>query len=153
MQKVSFTDLPIPKGTLIILDIDGTLTLSGAAEVPPQIVEKVRLLARENDVRLCSNKKKKARDKVVAEMLGVQWIDTPHRKPSVRVLESVAPEERAGKSLIVIGDKMLTDGLLAFALGAHFFWVERLEDSRAPFMDRIYYTIDNVAARILASFV
>lgn len=153
MKRIGFLTIPPLRDALIILDIDGTLTLSGAAEVPPPFAEKVRAFARENTVYLCSNKKKKMRDKTVAEMLGVKWIDTPHRKPSVRVLESITPEERAGKSLIVIGDKMLTDGLLAFALGAHFFWVERLRSSNTPFIDALYYAIDDLAARLLAPFV
>ena len=152
MKRISFADIPVPNGALIILDIDGTLTLSGAREVPLPIAQKVRLLVRDNIVYLCSNKKKKDRDAAVAETLGVPWIDSVYRKPSVRVLASIPRHEREGKSMVVIGDKMLTDGLLAFALKAHFFFVERLEGPDTPFIDRLYYFIDDIATRVLAPF-
>ncbi len=153
MKRIPFGNILVPRDALIVLDIDGTITLSGAREVPPPLAQKVRLLACDNIVYLCSNKKKKERDAAVAETLGVPWIDNGHRKPSVRVLESIPLYEREGKPMVVIGDKILTDGLLAFALGAHFFWVERLKGPDTPFIDRLYYLIDDMAARVLAPFV
>lgn len=127
-------------GRTIILDIDGTLVPAGATKVSSTMAALVEWLTKHNDVYVFSNKNLPQRNRAVAESLGVPLLQSKFRKPSLRVLDGVPRE----KPLVVVGDKVLTDGLLAWRAGAEFIHVERLTRGE-PFLDQVLNAIDDVA--------
>lgn len=132
-------------GNTILFDIDGTLAAAGSSLVSPETIAEVKELAEKNDVYLFSNKRLPARNQAVAALLGVPLIVSPYRKPSLRVLEHVSRE----KPLVVIGDKVLTDGLLAWRAGAKFMRVSRITAKGESVLDQFYNAVDDVATQSL----
>ncbi|HVZ76238.1 MAG TPA: UbiA family prenyltransferase [Candidatus Paceibacterota bacterium] len=130
------------KGATIILDIDGTLTVPGGTIVDPVLVAVAAKLREHNDVYLLSNRGDHKRDALIAASLGIDYITTPFRKPHPATLRGVTRKE----TLVVIGDKVLTDGLLALFTRARFIRVERLVGERDGMADRIAHAIDDVVA-------
>jgi decaprenyl-phosphate phosphoribosyltransferase len=115
---------------LVIIDVDGTITHDKGKKISHDIATKIRKIAAHADVYLFSNGLRD-RTRVIAEDLGVHYLDSKHRKPSHRVIESLPVN---GKRMVVIGDKVLTDQWFAVNIGAEFILVERMRgaaDSRS----------------------
>jgi predicted HAD superfamily phosphohydrolase YqeG len=53
------------------------------------------------------------------------YIESNHRKPSRRVIDAI-PVEHRNHPLVVIGDKIMIDGLFAWRIGARFVKVGRI---------------------------
>jgi HAD superfamily phosphatase (TIGR01668 family) len=125
-----FEDLGLDvANAVVILDLDGTLVPDCGTRASPAVVAKVReLKARGNDVHLCSNSRRPgyaARIAALASQLGIPASPVPARKPSRRALEGI---DLAGRPVVIVGDKDLTDGLLARRCGARFVKVRRKVD-------------------------
>jgi HAD superfamily hydrolase (TIGR01662 family) len=133
------------ENSLVILDIDGTLVPDSGRVASPLVAEKVReLKARGNEVRLCSNSRRgnyAERLEAVAAQLDVGVCPVVFRKPSTLAIAGV---ERNGRPLVVIGDKDLTDGLLARRVGAQFIKVRRKLDPADRLSSRMANVIDIV---------
>ena len=129
--------------SVVILDIDGTLTADGL-EPSPEAMEKVGELALVADVLLCSNGRRD-RTKKIASNLNVAFIHTSHNKPSRRVVEELMLDDR---KVFVIGDKLLTDGLFASNINAIFVPVKRITGGEDLFT-RIIYGVDNILMKVL----
>jgi HAD superfamily hydrolase (TIGR01662 family) len=133
------------ESSLVILDIDGTLVPDSGRVAPAEVVEQVRALkTRGNEVRLCSNSRRgnyAERLEAVAAQLDVGVCPNVFRKPSTLAISGV---ERNGRPLVVIGDKDLTDGLLARRVGAQFIKVRRKLDSADRLSSRMANVIDIV---------
>jgi predicted HAD superfamily phosphohydrolase YqeG len=131
--------------SLVILDIDGTLVPDCGRVASAAVVQKVlELKRRGNEVRLCSNSRRgnyAERLAAIAAQLDVGVCPVVFRKPSPLALSGV---DRKGREVVVIGDKDLTDGLLARRVGAHFIKVRRKLDLADRLSSRMANLIDNV---------
>jgi predicted HAD superfamily phosphohydrolase YqeG len=148
MKRVPLSTVRAPEGATVILDIDGTIVPPGDPVVSAQRRDAVASLAQGAHVVLLSNKKNHERNERIARELGVTYHRTAWKKP---FLASVRPYRAA--RLLVVGDKVLTDGLLALFLGAPFILVERLTSGRDGFFDRLACAIDDGAGIILTPLI
>ncbi|OGF64221.1 hypothetical protein A2661_00555 [Candidatus Giovannonibacteria bacterium RIFCSPHIGHO2_01_FULL_45_24] len=124
-----FEELDTPwSSATIFLDIDGTLRPDGDREMSPEVLKKLAELKAKNEVHLISNKSNGA------------------KKPSREAAEGV---DIAGKKVVVIGDKFLTDGLFAKNIGAEFIKVRRKISGRENFFVKVTYLIDDFISSIL----
>lgn len=141
-------DLSKIKESIVILDIDGTLGAHNTKTVSEKNRAQITLLlANKNRVYLLSNNSNKIRGKKLAQELGVQWIDTPHRKPSVNVLQTI-PRSGAEK-IVVIGDKILTDGLFAKRTGATFIHIRSERSHEDPSIVRLQYFLERIVQKFI----
>ena len=131
--------------SLVILDIDGTLVPDCGRVASAAVVGKVlELKAQGNEVRLCSNSRRgnyAERLSAIAAQLDVGVCPVVFRKPSLLALSGV---DRKGREVVVIGDKDLTDGLLARRAGANFIKVRRKLDPADRLSSRMANLIDTV---------
>ncbi|MDP2696270.1 MAG: hypothetical protein Q8O87_03435 [bacterium] len=138
------------KNAIILLDIDGTLVPDGGDVPVKEIVEKCHELVEHNKVYLLSNKKNHDRNEAIAGLLHATYINTPRKKPSRKVLGSL---DMQGKSLIVVGDKFLTDGILAKRIGARFIKAKRIVDVRDGYINKTMYALDDLIYQLFKSVV
>jgi len=129
-------------GKIILLDIDGTLTNDGSYVISERVVEKIQLLKRKNKIYLCSNKKNHNRNQKIADIVGVSYLWTNWRKPSKKIISSLSEHERGGP-FVVIGDKFLTDGILAYRFGADFIKVKRITSGKESFLIKMVNKLDD----------
>jgi len=133
------------ENSLVILDIDGTIVPDCGRVASAAVAAKVlELKARGNDVRLCSNSRRgnyAVRLAALASQLDVGGCPVAFRKPSTLALSGL---DRKGRPLVVIGDKDLTDGLLARRVGARFIKVRRKLDPADRLSSRMANLIDAV---------
>jgi HAD superfamily hydrolase (TIGR01662 family) len=117
------------RGALVALDVDGTIVADSEDSASAAVLAQVRALkAAGNDVQLCSNSRRAdyaKRLNSLAAQLEIAVCPVRFRKPSV---SAIAALDRKGRALIIIGDKDLTDGLLARRVGARFIKVRRKLD-------------------------
>jgi predicted HAD superfamily phosphohydrolase YqeG len=136
------------ENALVILDIDGTLVPDCGGVASAAVGAKVlELKARGNEVRLCSNSRRgnyARRLDAIAAQLDVGVCPVVFRKPSTLAISGL---DRKGRALIVIGDKDLTDGLLARRVGAQFIKVRRKLDPADRLSSRMANLIDTVFGR------
>ena len=133
-------------GNTIVLDIDGTLAPAGSLAVPAWVIQAVSRLKETNTVYLFSNKNLPERNMRVSMLLGVPLIDSPYAKPNPKVLATMP----AGT--LVVGDKYLTDGLLAYFTGNEFIKVERLTAPDEPWADKLLSAVDDVVGAMWSLF-
>lgn len=133
---------------MVIIDIDGTLACSGSREMTEDVRATMRELCAHNDVYLFSNSVKYGRNHALAEEFGIPLIRTVWRKPLPWGIRQIRPESRT-KPRAVIGDRVLTDGLFARAIGAEFIQVQRLTCAHDGWLTRCVYWSDDVAARFI----
>jgi predicted HAD superfamily phosphohydrolase YqeG len=133
------------ENSLVILDIDGTIVPDCGQVASAAVLEKVRALkAKGNEISLCSNSRRgnyAQRLEAVAAQLEVGVCPVAVRKPSTLAIAGLA---RNGRPLVVIGDKDLTDGLLARRVGARFIKVRRKLDPADRLSSRMANLIDTV---------
>ncbi|MBP6942653.1 MAG: UbiA family prenyltransferase [Candidatus Buchananbacteria bacterium] len=138
-----FHDLDVTKfqGATVILDVDGTIVIDGESSVSAVVQAKLTALTAQAKVFLCSNGH---RDRIasVATTLGLPLIPNVVLKPSPRVLAETTIA-RTDK-LVVIGDKFLTDGLLAANLKAQFIKVDHVRGANEKPAVRLAYMIDRI---------
>ncbi len=155
MKKIYFHELPVERfsGGRIFLDIDGTLVPDGFSAAPtPQVQEQIRKLqAVQAKIFLCSNGPDKARARAIATSLGVTYHETDLRKPNPESVRDIAPIE--GEPAYVIGNTILTDGLLARALRIPFVQVSTLSAPSESFLLRIIGAVDAACACLLRPLV
>jgi predicted HAD superfamily phosphohydrolase YqeG len=133
------------ENSLVILDIDGTIVPDCGGVASAAVVGKVlELKGQGNEVRLCSNSRRgnyAQRLAALASQLEVGMCPVVFRKPSTLAISGL---DRKSRALVVIGDKDLTDGLLARRAGAHFIKVRRKLDPADRLSSRMANLIDNV---------
>jgi len=129
---------------VVILDVDGTIVPDCGRTASEAVVRKViELKRRGNVIRLCSNSRRSDYAERLAELgaqLDVDVCPVPSRKPSKLALSGV---DVGGRALVVIGDKDLTDGLLARRVGARFIKVRRKLDPEDRFVSKLANLFDN----------
>jgi len=144
-----FKDLNIDfKGCSILLDIDGTITYDGGSESSACKQKILEIKMKQNEIYLCSNGKNKNRIVKMSEELEVKYINSDLKKPNKRIIDNTSLEKK--DNIIVIGDKFLTDGILARNLKSRFIKVERLRSKNdltivklINFLDDVFHTIFN----------
>ncbi len=150
MRQTTFDQLNVSeiKNYLILLDVDGTLVIDNGNFLNIAVKNKITELSRFNQIYLCTNKKaqRSLRSRAFAESAGVKFLDTPHRKPSKKILNFIDNPNKL--PLLVIGDKVLTDGLFARRIGTQFIKVKRLSSKEDSYLTKIIYALDNLAAEL-----
>jgi predicted HAD superfamily phosphohydrolase YqeG len=132
---------------LLVVDIDGTLVPDEEqAEISAAALNQLRRFSEHNHVLLCSNGGHQARNKRIAEISGVKLLETEHRKPSPKI-RALLPTLSGG--VIVIGDKLLTDGLFAKNIGAQFVKVRRRTSGNERVLVKVTYWIDDIIYSLL----
>lgn len=142
MQAFQDLDEHAFAGALVVLDVDGTLTNDKGDSVSQGVREKLGRLSKVAEVRLFSHGLPE-RTRMLADAHGVHFLESSYRKPSRRVVEGL---ERQGRRMVVIGDKMLTDGLFAANIGAEFVPVQRIRHADDGWYARFVYFLDDVAS-------
>lgn len=132
------------KGFFILLDIDGTLTYDSGITVDKATVQRVSELKKNNEIALCSNRNDHRRNRIVADLLKVEYLETNYRKPSKKILKTFATR----KSLLVIGDKFLTDAIFAKRINARLVMVKRIRSPKETWASKVIYAVDDFCARI-----
>jgi len=148
MSRPYFADLNFDawQDRTILLDLDGTLAPDNERTVTRVVAVAVSDLAVSNRVVLLSNKKNHARNRQIAQDLSLDYLETHLRKPDPRLKRLL----RVGgvndfSNLIVVGDRYLTDGLMAKVLGAEFVKVRRLESSTKSRSSSLVDNLDDTA--------
>lgn len=132
----------------VLLDIDGVVMADGEEELNEEVLPYIQKLISDNEVWLVSNSRRKGRTPQVAKMLGVSWADTKMRKPDPRILRHISSENN--RSLMVIGDKFLTDGLFALAIKSQGrILKKRLKSKKDRLFAVFAYTLDDLISGFL----
>lgn len=129
---------------LVILDLDGTLVPDGEDVVSEDVKRAVKVLIDRNTVYLSSNKRSPNSDsrlKRISALLGVPTTDPRFKKPSLDIFSGI---KREGRRLVVIGDKKMTDGLLALRAGGEYIQVARLTNGAESLPVKIVYWLDDM---------
>ena len=113
LKKYSWDDihaLNIRNSTLLI-DIDGVLMADGEDTIAPDAATHINHLHQSNDIFIVSNTIYKKRCDYIAQTTNAICVHSHHKKPSTKILNDI-PNRDPNKPMIVIGDKIITDGLL-----------------------------------------
>jgi predicted HAD superfamily phosphohydrolase YqeG len=142
---LEFLDTGLINSSTIILDVDGTITADGKTEISADALRVIQSLADRNAVYLFSNHSDVVRNRALARGLGLEYIDTPHRKPSRKIIEAIPVHHRV-QPMIVIGDKITTDGLFARRIGAQFIKVGRVFSPNDRISAKVAYFLDDLVS-------
>ncbi len=153
------------KNTLIFLDIDGTLLSDNQRHPSPEVKKQVAAFAKCNHLWLCTNSGNHTRNEAIEKETGIP-LTRGHRKPSIKILEYVRSEASYGSfgsrpskaellnrkrklPMLVIGDKVMTDGLFAWRIGAKFIKVKRKTNPTDRLFVRMYNLSDDIIYNLL----
>jgi predicted HAD superfamily phosphohydrolase YqeG len=142
-------DLTNIKNNLIFLDIDGTLVPDNCVEMGEEILENLKILQKNNQVYLCTNSYNLKRNLKIEKICGIELLKSIKRKPSKKVLQKI-PAKFLNLKKIVIGDKILIDGIFAKRIGAGFVKVKR-KAGKDRFIIKIINLIDDIIYKIFIS--
>ena len=141
-----FEEIEIPNmpSCLIFLDIDGTLIPDAPEEcfLENIVIGKVTQLSKHHTVYLCTNGKDRNRAQSIASRLGITLVESKHKKYSRKILNDLPLDQN--RQTLVIGDKILTDGLLAKRLQAHLYLVKRKYSGKERLLVRLSNYLDDV---------
>ena len=138
------------RGYVIFLDIDGVLMADGEEHVPKHIREYVEQLKQHNDVHIVSNTIRVLRREQAAREVGLSYTYVKHGKPSKKILKKLSYD--CSKPLMVVGDKILTDGIFAKRIGARLILLERRLSPNDRFVIKLTYICENALYRLLSFF-
>lgn len=140
-----FTQLPLHTihGATVILDVDGTIVADRQEQISPEALAKIAEIKQNHTVFISSNGSPKNADEF-ARLAGVKMI--VGKKPFIASFRS---QIAADESITVIGDKWITDGLLARRLKADFIQVKRIGGAQDSRMARFSYLVDSAVSACL----
>ena len=152
-KKYSWQDIMSLKLTnhTILLDIDGVLMAHGEDTISPAILKNIEMLKENNDIYIVSNALSKQRRIDISNTLAIPWVDSGLKKPSVRILSFINYDKT--KPLVVIGDKILTDGLFAYRINAKALLLNRRVSSKDPFLVNMTYLLDDTIYSLCRFFL
>lgn len=154
MSTVYFKDLEITfTDTIVLLDIDGTITFDSQDDIDESYEKVQEIKENNNRVYLCSNTRNDERVKKISKRLGIDCILSRHQKPSPKVLHNSDLKDMSRKNMIVIGDKLITDGWFAKKLRVSFIKVKRLSSSNDSLLSRIVHRLDDILFWLGDNFV
>lgn len=143
MKRFDELDMQQFRGAVVLLDVNGTLLASSEGVACQSVQEAVARLKEVAVPYIFSNGSNLERRARIAALLGVPLIHARSKKPDPRILREIKKE---GKPVFVVGDKMLTDGLLAYLAGARFVRVARFRGPGDSFFARVLYLLDDSIA-------
>lgn len=126
--------------SVVILDIDGTLTCSSRCDIDDKVLYVIRELQKKNTVYIFSNNYNGTRSRNIAHDLNLPYIEAPHKKPNKKILDYI---DTGTSPVIAIGDKYLTDGLFAHFIGAHYIRVRRYRAIEDSYIDKATCLFDD----------
>ncbi len=130
-------------GSTIILDVDGTITADAKTEISAGVLAAIHSLALRNAVYLFSNHRDGVRNRALARSLGLEFINASQRKPSRKIIEAIPTHHRV-QPIIVIGDKITTNGFFSRRIRAQFIKVGRKLSPSDPISTKAAYFLDDV---------
>ncbi len=130
----------------VFLDIDGTLVPDGESEIRDIVIKRVQALKENYSIYLLTNDKDKTRVCFLAEKIGIQFINSKLRKPDPRLVKMISGS--VPRPYIIIGDKLLTDGLFAYSIGGVFIKVRRIYSGKESWKQKIVYALDDIFDRL-----
>ena len=126
---------------IIFLDVDGTIVPDSQENIDPLVPGLIAVWQRQgNTVYLCSNSPQRQRIARIAATLQVPIAGEGYRKPSRPIADVVRSPHT---SLVVIGDRLATDGLFAWRIGAQFVLVQRRRAPSDRWFIRLLYWLDD----------
>lgn len=134
-------DRSMIKGYRIFLDVDGTLTPDGVTTFSQDVLDVVRELGAQNEVIISSNKPLLERNAEIATIAGGISVTPKVLKPSPALLTQLPPTDRP---ILVIGDKITTDGFFAKNINAPFLQVKRFVNGKEPLRVCLTNLYDNI---------
>ncbi len=143
----SIYDLDVSKlvrGRIVIVDIDATLVPDKSEVLSQRAHDLLRTMAHVAQVVFLSSNGSAERTKRFANESGVQVL-IGARKPWLQL-----PKEFPTGEIIVIGDKRVTDGLLAERIGASFVQVARERDHEEQLLTRLSFFFDDLYRQMTA---
>lgn len=147
-----FRDLDVEMcvDAVIILDLDGTVLIDGADDV--LLLEKERLEALKTVSKkiICVSNGPTERTIQISKSHDLIPYTAPYRKPNKIILQEIYREYVSdGETVIVVGDKFLTDGLLAVqGKKTRFIHVKSLQGGSESFITRALFSIDDMFGKI-----
>ncbi len=127
------------EGKTVILDLDGTLVADGSVLLGQEEESVLKNLIHSADrVVILSNSLRDRKSELEARY-GITVLQSVVSKPSRRAFADIAPTEE----VVVIGDKVLTDGLFAKNIGGQFVHVKHLADAKESLFVRVSYAVDS----------
>jgi len=138
------------EGKYILLDVDGAICADRSEEVKPEVLDKINELKINNEVVLLSNNRSKGRVQKISEITSVPRLETRHKKPSIKILEDIKPENR--NRIMIIGDKLLTDIFFAKRAGIPYIKVKRIQSKNDRLFVRLSHFFDDLVYLIFKGF-
>lgn len=152
MSTVYFKDLEITfTDSIVLLDIDGTIAHDSQDDVDDSYDKIQEIKKKNNRVFLCSNTRDQERVKRLGKRLGVDYIATSRQKPSSKVIDGSPLQDAPRKTMIVIGDKLITDGWFAKKLRVSFIKVRRLVSAHDSALTGLVNRFDDALSWLAAS--
>jgi len=137
-------------GYVILLDVDGTLLPDGEREVSEKIKGYIETLKKDNEVYLLSNSRTKGRVDRVSSELNIPRLETPYKKLNPAIKRAL-PQN--GMPILVIGDKLMIDGILAMLIKAKLVVVERQLSPKDRWFVKIGYLWEDLMFFLLKLFI
>ncbi len=138
--------VPIPVPDIVILDVEGTIAFHGSSKAEARAASRVAALRGMTTLFICSNASDSARIAGIVRDLGISPLALRGRKP----WGILPPNFPRGKTISVFGDKLITDGLFAWRIGARFVKVRRLVSGTESLTDTIVFMLDDFLALFFA---
>lgn len=137
-------------GYVILLDVDGTLLPDGEREVSEKIKGYIETLKKDNKVYLLSNSGTKGRVGRVSSELNIPRLETPYKKPNPAIKRAL-PQN--GMPILVIGDKLMIDGILAMLIGAELLIMKRERSPKDRWFVSFGYFCEDLLFSIFKFFI
>ena len=141
------TDFPTAPRSFFVLDIDGTLVVDGEKTAGSAVREAVRRLKKHHTVCIASNGKNRARNESLAHALRVPYV--AGTKPFGKITAAIHLMNTAHLPIVVVGDRSLTDGLLAIRIAGVFVPVKPLRTGSELWHTKAAYALDAMIARVI----
>jgi len=144
-----FEDLPLDalKYKVLFIDIDGTLTHDSSSHVSKVIIDKINELKKYNQIFLCTNSRNLARNNELVKQFKLKIANFKYKKPSRKILKEIHID--TDRSLVVIGDKFLIDGLFAKNIGAEFIMTKRYLSGKEFLKIKLFNFVDDMVCYLL----
>lgn len=139
-------DLSGRKRSFVVIDTDGTIVPDGTETAADETLAALKRITGRHETRLTSNRRDAGRNERIAMRAGIRYVRG--RKPFRALAETLKEENQGGLPIMVIGDRWLTDGLLAMRLEGEFIPVRPIRSSEEPFGTRFAYAMHGMATAI-----
>ncbi len=146
ISNFTSADYELCRNAVVFLDIDHTLLPPNEERVTEsveQAILAIKQIARK--IYLTSNGGKHERNQTIAQTYGLSYIQSHYKKPNTKIMLDI----KENPPFVVIGDKILTDGMFAKNIGASFICVKRYRSKKESLFDICACFIDDVLGGIV----